>query len=141
MSREYSQYGFRSGVDSTIGSRPGGFWYAEAELMKTYCPVRWRNRSRSVCTCSGRKAMKSTTTSNSRWLSAERTESGVADVGVDDVGALGRLTQGGGAAVEQREFEALLDRAGSARGADDARAADEQDLRHISQLYRLFGLS
>ena len=26
LSREYCQYGFRSGVDSVIGSRDGGFW-------------------------------------------------------------------------------------------------------------------
>ena len=40
MSREYCQNGLRSGVDSTTGNRAGGVWYAEAELMNTYCPVR-----------------------------------------------------------------------------------------------------
>ncbi len=53
MSREYCQYGFRSGVDSVIGSRDGGFWYADAVEMNTYCPVRPANRSMSACTCSG----------------------------------------------------------------------------------------
>ncbi len=52
MSREYCQYGFRSGVDSVIGSRDGGFWYADAVEMNTYCPVRPVNRSMSACTCS-----------------------------------------------------------------------------------------
>jgi hypothetical protein len=36
LSREYCQNGLRSGVDSTTGSRAGGVWYADAELMKTY---------------------------------------------------------------------------------------------------------
>ena len=36
LPREYAQYGFRSGVDSVIGRREAGVWYAEAELMKTY---------------------------------------------------------------------------------------------------------
>ena len=33
--REYSQYGFASGVDSVITGCTGGFWYADAELMNT----------------------------------------------------------------------------------------------------------
>ena len=33
--REYSQYGFASGVDSVITGCAGGFWYADAELMNT----------------------------------------------------------------------------------------------------------
>ena len=31
--REYSQNGLRSGVDSRIGRRATGFWYAEADEM------------------------------------------------------------------------------------------------------------
>ncbi len=61
-------------MDSVIGWRTGGFWYAEAELMKTYCPVRPVNRSTSPCTCSGVKATKSTTASNSWLPSAVRAE-------------------------------------------------------------------
>ena len=37
--REYSQYGFASGVDSVITGCDGGFWYADAELMKMNCPM------------------------------------------------------------------------------------------------------
>ena len=48
LSREYCQNGFRSGVDSVTGSRAGGVWYADAEEMNTYCPVRPRNRSMSL---------------------------------------------------------------------------------------------
>ena len=33
MSREYRQYGLRSGVDSMTGTRAGGVWYADAELL------------------------------------------------------------------------------------------------------------
>ena len=36
LSREYCQNGLRSGVDSSTGIRPGGVWYADAELMNTY---------------------------------------------------------------------------------------------------------
>ena len=43
LSREYCQNGLRSGVDSVTGSRRGGFSYADAELMNTYCPVRPSN--------------------------------------------------------------------------------------------------
>ena len=44
LSREYCQNGLRSGVDSVTGSRAGGVWYAEAELMKTYWPIRPREQ-------------------------------------------------------------------------------------------------
>ena len=44
LSREYCQNGFRSGVDSVTGSRAGGFWYADAVEMNTYCPVRPREQ-------------------------------------------------------------------------------------------------
>ena len=74
LSLEYCQNGFRSGVDSTIGSLAGGFWYAEAELMNTYCPVRPVNKAMSATTCSWVKATKSTTTSNPRSPIAVRTE-------------------------------------------------------------------
>lgn len=50
LSREYCQNGFRSGVDSVTGRRRGGFSYAEAELMKTYWPVRSSNTSSAVLT-------------------------------------------------------------------------------------------
>ena len=42
LSREYCQNGLRSGVDSVIGRRAGGVWYADAEEMNTYWPVRPR---------------------------------------------------------------------------------------------------
>ncbi|MET3143275.1 UNVERIFIED_ORG: hypothetical protein ABIB13_003006 [Arthrobacter sp. UYEF2] len=35
LSREYCQNGFFSEVDSMMGSRVGGFWYAEAEDVLT----------------------------------------------------------------------------------------------------------
>ena len=76
LSREYCQNGFRSGVDSVTGNRAGGVWYADAELMKTYCPVRPRNRSRSARTCSGVNASQSTTASNYRSPTAFRTDDG-----------------------------------------------------------------
>ena len=62
---EYGQTGLRSGVDSVIGSRATGFWYADAELMKTYWPVRPAKRPTSAPTCSGVNARKLATTSNS----------------------------------------------------------------------------
>ena len=46
MSCEYFQKGFFKGVDSLMGRVLGGFWYAEAELMKTYWPVFPRNISK-----------------------------------------------------------------------------------------------
>ena len=64
LSREYCQNGLRSGVDSTTGSRPGGVWYADAELMNTYWPIRPRNTSKRLVTSSTVKARKSATTSN-----------------------------------------------------------------------------
>ena len=73
LSREYCQKGLRSGVDSVIGNRCGGFWYAEAELMYTYCPQRPSNWARSARTCSGTKARNSATTSNSASPIAART--------------------------------------------------------------------
>src|SRR5665648_601912 len=73
LSREYCHQGLRSGVDSVTGRRSGGVWYAEAELMNTYWPVRPVNRSMSVRTWSGVKATQSTTASNSRSPSAART--------------------------------------------------------------------
>jgi hypothetical protein len=75
LSREYCQYGLRSGVDSRTGSRPGGVWYAEAELMKTYWPVRLSSTSSRVWTSAGVKARKSATTSNSRSPMPLRRES------------------------------------------------------------------
>jgi hypothetical protein len=69
---EYGQTGLRSGVDSTIGNRLGGVWYAEAELMNTSWPARPRNRSMSACTCWGVNA----TTSKSRDPIAARAAAG-----------------------------------------------------------------
>lgn len=66
LSREYCQYGFLSGVDSVIGRCVAGVWYAEAELMNTYCRVRPAKKSTSACTWSGVKAIQFTTTSK-RW--------------------------------------------------------------------------
>src|SRR5450755_164560 len=74
--REYCQNGLRSGVDSVTGIRAGGVWYAEAELMKTYCPVRPRNRPMSAWTCPGVNATQSTTASKSRSLISSRTARG-----------------------------------------------------------------
>ena len=74
MSREYCQYGLRSGVDSVTGIRAGGVWYADAELMNTYWPVRPRNRSSPARTCPGVNATQSTTASKSRSLIAARTD-------------------------------------------------------------------
>ena len=76
LSRLYCQKGLRSGVDSRIGRRDTGVWYAEAELMNTYCPVRPSKSSTSVRACSGVKATQSTTASNVRSPRAVRTESG-----------------------------------------------------------------
>src|SRR5665648_480051 len=73
LSREYCHQGLRSGVDSVTGRRSGGVWYAEAELMNTFWPVRPVNRSMSVRTWLGVKATQSTTASNSRSPSAART--------------------------------------------------------------------
>ncbi len=66
LSREYCQYGFFSGVDSVIGRCVAGVWYAEAELMKTYCRVLPAKNSTSACTWSGVNAIQFTTASN-RW--------------------------------------------------------------------------
>ena len=46
--REYSQNGLRSGVDSVTGTRDGGVWYADAEEMNMYCPVRPVKRAMSA---------------------------------------------------------------------------------------------
>ena len=68
MLREYSQYGFTSGVDSVITGCDGGFWYAEAELMNTNCPVDAAsapppNQARLRSMCGTVNAIQSTTTS------------------------------------------------------------------------------
>src|SRR4030042_728661 len=50
LSQEYCQKGLCKGVLSRVGRATGGFWYAEAELIKMYCPVRLQNISMSVFT-------------------------------------------------------------------------------------------
>src|SRR3954462_13576378 len=64
--REYSQYGFTSGVDSVITGCAGGFWYADAELMNTNWPVEaaWGpppNQARLRSMCGTVNAIQSTT--------------------------------------------------------------------------------
>ena len=59
-----------------FGPMTGGFWYTEAELMKTYWATLPRKRARSRSMSSGVKAIQSTTTSNSMPASAARTSSG-----------------------------------------------------------------
>ncbi len=66
LSRLYCQNGFDSGVPSRIGRTPVGFWYADAELMNTYCPA-CPSTCDSVCvTWSGVKLRKSHTLSKCR---------------------------------------------------------------------------
>ena len=68
MLREYSQYGFASGVDSVITGCAGGFWYADAELMNTNWFVEAAsdpppNQARLRSMCGTVKAIQSTTAS------------------------------------------------------------------------------
>src|SRR5712691_9873794 len=82
--------------------------------MNTYWPVRPRNSSMSVRTCSGVKATQSATESNSRSLISSRTDSG------SRISARSMVTPGGSG------------RAARARRADDPAAPDKQnpELRH-----------
>ena len=63
-------------MDSVTGSRAGGVWYADAELMNTYWRARPRNSSMSAWTCSGVNATQSTTASKEVSPSAVRTSAG-----------------------------------------------------------------
>ncbi len=127
LSREYCQYGLRSGVDSVIGRREGGVWYAEAELMKTYWPTRPRKRSVRARTCSGVNASQSTTASKSspRTASANAAESLTSAVRRCASGGRGRTD------VEPRFATVRSMPCSTARREQaeliDARAAEEED--------------
>jgi hypothetical protein len=63
LSLAYDDQGLKSGVDSEIGSAVGGFWYVDADPMKTYwstCGTTTRSIERSW---SGVKVRKSATAS------------------------------------------------------------------------------
>ena len=97
--------------------------------MKTYWPVRPAKRSTSAWTCSGVKATKSATASNSRSPMAARADARVADVALQHVRLGGQRAQRAAPAVEHVEVDPEVDGALRARGADLPRASDEQDLQ------------
>ena len=102
----------------------GGVWYADAELMNTYWPIRPDSTSSRDCTSRGVKARKSATTSNSRSPRASRTEAASFRSPTRLVAPVGCRPRGGGATAVQREdLHAELERPGRAGRADDPRSA------------------
>ena len=109
--------------------------------MKMYCPVRPRNSSRSVSTCSGVKAIQLTTAVE--VAVPERRPRRIAGPGCRRA-APSRPREPGRrrvAPVEQVQVEPLLDGQRGAGGADDAGPADEQDFdTHAVLIRRAAGL-
>ena len=88
LAREYAQCGFSSGVASVMGRFRTGFLYADAELMKTYCPQCPVNSPMSRAIAAGANIRNWQTTSKS-WRASLRVCRIVLDVAGDEPNSFG----------------------------------------------------
>ena len=113
-------------MDSVTGTRDGGFWYADAELMKTNWPTLPSNSVEVRPHMLGREGEELGRDVEAALAEHPVDALRVADVGVQHLHTVGQGTGRAVAAVHDRDLVALVQRLRHAGRADHARAADEE---------------